>query len=496
MFQIYLSRKSSIGVFVLLLAGATSRAWPGQLPSEAQSQINRQAAFLGKQPVKVNVKVLTQDIVAGSRAHAEVTVLNADNESIAAKEDWPCEMSIRYASGKSVSETVVIKKGEASAQFEFPAEEAGLTSIVAHPLSKGVRSDKIDVIVRPAAKPSKKKPPHPGASSVMPVRENPVIQAGAEVVNARLRMASFAVPAQGPNPTPGPSQAAPVLHISLNDPNGNYRANGRDAAVISVVYESPDLSPAPAEIHVWFHWTNGVLDPQPIRISKGSFSATAQLTSKWPGDVHLSFVNSWPAYKGEGDTDCTVRFVPPGAALVGPEKLSVVDSTPIMVVFYNADKNPVAPGRNWSVTLRSRQSRVQFSLASFEVQAASPVGSTQVFPVSWGNDTVEAVVADYTLQPLPIIITVWLVLALCLGGGVLGGVGAYLQFKDSWVKRIFFGVVGGAVLCWLYVYLGLPYLRVNIAHNTLSVLFVGIIGGYAGARILDAAVKQIPWLKS
>lgn len=509
MFQKADLRRCALGVFELVLlvhvalVGVVAQASTAQLPTQAREQINRQAAYIAEQPVKISAKLLTPSAVVGSKLRGEVTVLNADNVPITAKEDWPCEMTIRYATGESASETVVIKKGHSSAPFEFPAKGPGLVTITARPLAKAVRSDRIDAIAQPAEKTDKKKVARRKVSSLRPLRENPAAEpAGIGVGMVRLQMARFAVPAQGPGPTPttdthdASPQTAPVLHISLNDPNGNYRANGIDAAVISVLYESPNQAPAPAEIHVWFHWTAGVLDAQPVRIAKGSFSVAAQLTSKWPGDVKLNFVNSWPAYKAEGDTDCTIHFVPPGAALVGPEKLSVVDSTPIMVVFYNADKTPVAPGRNWPVTLRSTQSKVQFTLPSFEVQAASPVGSTQVFPVSWGSDTVEAVIEDYTLQPLRIIISVWLVLGLCLIGGALGGVGAYLQSKDSWIRRIFFGVVGGALLCWLYVYLGLPYLKVNIAHNTFSVLFVGIIGGYAGAKILDAAVKQIPWLKS
>src|SRR5207245_8062643 len=110
--------------------------------------------------------------------------------------------------------------------------------------------------------------------------------------SGQFRTVSFRFPPERSDPalTPensGAAIAAPVLHISLSDPNGTYRANGKDAAVISVVFESPDLSPAPADIHIWLRVTNGVLDPpQPLQIKKGTFLASTQLTSMWPAEAH------------------------------------------------------------------------------------------------------------------------------------------------------------------------------------------------------------------
>ena len=113
-----------------------------------------------------------------------------------------------------------------------------------------------------------------------------------------------------------------------------------------------------------------------------------------------------------------------------------------------------------------------------------------LFPVALGTDAIDAVVAGYTPQPLPIVITGWLVLGLCLGGGIAGGFAAYYKFKGSLVWHVFLGILGGAVLCWLYVFLGLPNVNVKIAHNTSSVFFVALIGGYMGITPLDFAAKK------
>jgi hypothetical protein len=87
-----------------------------------------------------------------------------------------------------------------------------------------------------------------------------------------------------------------------------------------------------------------------------------------------------------------------------------------------------------------------------------------------------------------------MILGLCLGGGLAGGLAAYNKFKGSWIWRIFLGILGGAVLCWLYVYLALPNVEANIAHNTLSVFFVALLGGYGGTSILDFAAKKFGWI--
>ena len=111
-------------------------------------------------------------------------------------------------------------------------------------------------------------------------------------------------------------------------------------------------------------------------------------------------------------------------------------------------------------------------------------------PMAFGTETIEAVVANYKPEPLKVVITGWSVLGLCIAGGLAGGLLAFMQFRDSWAWRIFAGILSGAVLCWLYVVVGLPFIDLNIAHNTFSVFFVAAIGGYAGKAVFDMAVRK------
>jgi hypothetical protein len=475
-----------------------------QFPN-AKAQISRQATLVSKQAAKVRVKLLSQEILVGSNPQIEITALNAENEEIRVGQDLECEASIQYVSGKTSTQNISIKKGQSSVQLGFLAEETGFVSISVRPVKADIRADRIELIVHPAQKSRNRARPSNGvANSAAPRNLNQDSETRSGSSNSLLKTVSFRsfpdpLPLV-PTPTPGKpsplSSATPVLHLSIGDPNGVYRANGKDAAVISALFESPDYSPAPVDIHIWLKLSNGVLSPQqPLRIKRGEFQGTAQLTSLWPAEAHVTYISSSPAYAVQGDTDVTLHFVPVGAALVGPDKLSVVDSAQVMVVFYDARQNPVAPGKNWQVSLRSTHSKLHLTPASFEVGAASPSGSSVLFPVSWGSDTIQAVVANYTIQPLTIVVTGWMILALCLAGGVAGGLAAYNKLKGSWFWRIFLGILGGGILCWLYVYLALPNVEVNLAHNTFSVFFVALIGGYLGIAVLDFAAKHFGFLQ-
>jgi len=490
--------KYSIAVFVVLIAVAPGSALLAkQLSSQEKSQINQQAALLATQPAKLRLKMLASQIRVGAKSQGQITILSANDQPVAAKEDWQCTVLLNFASGKSTSQTVSIRKGESMALFEFSANEAGLTSISVQPPLSGIRQDKTEVIIQPTVKRPQKKIAK-GILGQLSFCENDAVSLKrVDPICLRLQTVSVSSaenpysPDQGPENRAPARSSSPILHILVNDIGGNYFANGTDAAVISAVLESPDFSAAPTDIHIWLSLTNGSLDPpQPLQITKGSFSAQTRLTSTWPADIHVNFVSSTPAYQALGDTDFIAHFVPAGVGLVGPDKLSVVDNTPVMIVFFDAQRNPVAPGKNWSVTLRSKESKLRFAPQSFQVQPDSPTGSAVLFPVSFGNDTIEAVIANYSPQPLSVVVTGWLVLGLCLGGGLAGGLAAYDKFKGSLLWRILLGILGGGVLCWLYVYLALPNVDINIAHNTFSVFFVALIGGYMGTTVLDFAAKR------
>jgi hypothetical protein len=491
---------SALPIALTLLSASPAAA---QLSANAMYRIKQQAASLANKPARIGLTPLSQGVEVGKKAQLRVTLFSADGKPIPADHDQKVDVDIHMSSGINNRQSVVILKGQTSTLLEFSAEKPGRVTIVGRPTTSSIRPAKTDVLIV--------SPKHPAVhihnqptSTRSPASQQHSNQI-AELTNrtASLRLVRFAFPRQD-----GQSRGIPhaatndpkhsQLYFSIDNAGSDYVANGSDAVKISAYFESPDGSPAPQNIDIWFSFTRGALNPQPLQIAKGGYSSVAQLTSKWPGTAHVKFVSSNPPYQASGSMDFDVQFVPLGAVLTGPDTLSIIDNVPVWVVFVN-DHGPIAPGKDWQVTLHSSQSKLAFTPVDLSIKANSAYGSALLSPRSVGSDTIEAVVPDYEPQPLKVTITWKLVLALCLAGGILGGIAAYEQFKGSWFWRVFLGLLGGAVLSWLYIFLALPLtvegsLLGNISHNTISVLFVSVLGGYMGIRVLDFTAKKFGWL--
>ena len=499
---IWMIRALAAASSLLFAVGAVPNASAQQIPAQARAQMRQNAQFFLAQPSRLSVRAASQGIRVGERAAVTITLLNPDNQPVAASQDLVLNVSMEAPSGTATAQQVTIPKGENSAQFEFQATQTGLTSIIVRPTSGDIRPDKTDVlVVRSRTRHRRLRLPAPpiqpsGSSILGPTRQRPFDTGGV----ARLLPARFVLTPVLEPPAPAPQNPPPVannsarIHLSVNNVGAEFKADGTDTAVISAYYESQDGTPAPSNIHLWFTNSNGELDPRPLQISAGGYSGETHLTSRWPATVHVQFVSATPSLPVDGDTAFDIHFVPPVGAvvLVGPSKLSVVDNEPIIVVFQDEHGNPISTGKNWRVTLHTRQSKLRLAPNNVvEINQDSPVGSAQLFPLEVGKDTVEAFMPTFTPKPIEIFITGWLVLGLCLFGGVAGGLVAYDKFRGSLFWRIFLGILGGAVLCWLYVYLALPRWDWRIAHNTFSVFFVALIGGYAGLTALDFAAGQL-----
>jgi hypothetical protein len=494
-------KRSLAMLFSLVLFG--TRASHAQISAAVEDQIKQQAASLASQPMRLALNLPSKEVAVGNTTQVHVTLLSADNRTVPANRDWHVDVELQLPSGAKTTQSLVIPRGKDSADVQISSKELGLASITASPTTPGLRPARTDFLVLPANAAPKTAANGKKPSSYLIPLHNREKKLATFAATDGFQPVRFEIPKEPSDPgaVPGSAQIngnSPRLHISVDNAGSDFIANGTDPAVISAYFESPDGKPAPRNINVWFTFTRGSLSPGALQIPKGSYSGATQLTSNWPGDVHVAFVNSNPAYPAEGSTDFDVQFVPLGVVLAGPDKLSVIDNVPVLVVFVN-DRGPIAPGRDWPVTLRTSQSKFDLAPGSLIVKGNSPLGSAMLLPRSVGSDTIEAVVSDYEPVPLAVMITWRAVLALCLGGGVLGGIAAYQQFKGSWFWRVFLGLVGGAFFSWLYVFLALPTMVAgnsvgNIAHNTISVFFVSIIGGYMGTRALDFGARKLGWL--
>lgn len=76
------------------------------------------------------------------------------------------------------------------------------------------------------------------------------------------------------------------------------------------------------------------------------------------------------------------------------------------------------------------------------------------------------------------------VLLLCILGGVLGGLLAYMNSQGRLWARIASGVIVGMVASWAYVFVGLPNVETAILHSRISVLFVSLLASFSGVKVL------------
>jgi hypothetical protein len=500
------SRGAILALLIALLAAKPAR---GQLSEEAQDQIKQEAASLASQPARVVLKPQAQGVVHGTSTQLGVLLVDANNRPVRANQDEQVQLDLVLPSGAKSTQTVVIPKGQTSGTAQISTTEQGLASVSAWPTAKNIRPAKTEILVLPSAASTGKANQKPTGSSAKPNSEvdplkrfprydlNEHAVAGLYEVKWRPRHAVTT----GDDTSGSSSEkkdTRPKLYISVDNAASDYIANGSEPVVISAYFVSPNGAPAPKDTKIWFTFSRGSLNPGALEIPKGSYSGTTQLTSNWPGDAHVSFVSSSPAYSAEGQTSFDVQFVPLGVVLYGPAQLSVIDNVPVLVVFVD-DQEAIAPGRDWPISLHTERSKLSLTPVNLTVKGDSPLGSAWLVPTSVGTDTIDAVAADYPTASLNVVITWKLILALCLAGGAVGGIAAYQQFRGSWFWRIFLGLTGGALLSWLYVFLALPAIVAgntvaNIAHNTISVLFVSILGGYMGLRALDFAAKKFGWL--
>lgn len=494
---------------ILFLAVVADLSVSAQLSPEANARIKMQAAALASKPSRLELKPQSKGVPAGQAVPVSVTLISADNKPVQAQQDCRVNIVLRLASGATASQAVVISKGKTTASVQLTPDNAGLASVTATTPAGDIRPASTNILVLPSklkTRPAKKKTAAPAnkhstelISPGLPGTDTRLSHARAlQLTAARFELRDSARRA-GDDPPAAQPVAYPQLHFAADNAASDYIANGIDAVVISAYYESRDGSPAPRNINIWFTYTRGSLSPAPLQIPKGSYSGSARLTSTWPGGAHIAFVNSNPPYAVEGNTAFDIQFVPLGIVLNAPEKLSVIDDVPVSAVFVN-DRGPIAPGKDWPVTFQTSESKVGFSPDRVIVKADSAIGSAVVMPKSVGSDTIEAVVPGYEPKPIKIDVTWKFVLALCLIGGALGGIAAYEQFKGSWFWRIFLGLIGGAFLSWLYVFLALPVTIEgtavgNIAHNTVSVFFISLLGGYAGLRVIEFAAKKLGLLE-
>jgi hypothetical protein len=284
--------------------------------------------------------------------------------------------------------------------------------------------------------------------------------------------------------------------LLLNSTAREILADGKDFARLQVYFIDPQGKAAPDDIKVWLSWSNGELSSHPLTIKKGESSSETLLTSRSPGEAQVSLVSSSPAYAVDGDGKATVSFDSPiyGIKSLSPNPLvlSLIDCQPLIAQFFDENGHTVQTSKPRPITFSSSTSVVHLEPPSQDVGTNETGAAAFIVPTRSGRSTLEISTPGYEPQTLVVEITMWQVLALCFGGGIVGGIAARGKQSASLAWRAFTGVIGAIVLVWLCVFAVLPQTQSMVAHNHVSAFVVSIVGGYGGTRVLQLILRKLP----
>lgn len=473
-------------------------ASPGS--SALQSQQAQMQRMEGR-PMKLDVRPLAQGTTVGSNVNVSVLLLDANNQPAKSTHEYQVELEVTNPSAGVQKYTATVSPGQTTAQFSLPTSEVGVVSLNAHEKDDTLLPGGNSVLVRPTTPTKTIKKKKAKRSAFLPGDSQPrFISVAARSRRAPVLMTAAYRGQQPPSPS-GPTAASPELLITDSSGKDEFLADGKDFARITVYFMDPQGGTAPTDINVWLTWTHGLLTPQPLIIKKGETSAEAHLVSNAVAEATVSAVPSAPSYRikyPSKDHHLTFSFLPPiyeiFPAGANPLKLSMVDAAPIVAQFLDAQQRAIQTSKKRQVTFVSSDPWLYVDPTSSEVQP-NESGASAILMPTWGGTTkLDVWTPGYDHQTLVVEVSMWLVLVLCLAGGVAGGIAAKGKLKASVPFRIFVGILGSIVLVWICVYAVLPKTHSVIAHNLVSVLVVGIVGGYGGTQVLDFAGKKLGYL--
>lgn len=446
-------------------------------------------------PMKVHVQPLAKSYRVGDQVTLNVTLRDAYGHIVAAPARTGVVVEWTTPDRRKDSRTVIFQPGDTLQSCHFLANVQGFYHIVARQAENHLRPGSYIIFVS-------KRTAHTAAhSGWLDARLGSGIRSAGKGSFALLRPVAMRLAAVKPVSERDGAQgqsanASPYLMFQFTEGGSEVLADGRDPAVFQVFYVSPDGSGAPRDIKVWLTWSNGDLEPKPLVIQKGANWGEGSLKSKWPVDARVRIVSSSPFYPVVGPDEYTVKFVPPiyGISPVGPGKLPLVDNATLVAKLYGPENKPICTTRKRTVTFTPISSKVYLASERKDIEPGGSNASVLVVPLELGKAQIEVSTPDYEPKIYTVDVTGLAVILLCLGGGVIGGLCAFKAFKGSLIWRIVLGIVGGALLTWLYVFGFLPMTNSHFAHSLLTALFVSIVGGYLGLKVLDFAARQFGFL--
>lgn len=495
-----------VSLFLIMLIMAFPRAADAQQLSPASPQaqsavqqsqmpMKQQAQMVIQQAVKVEVNVAPrqQGKKPGEPVQVEIVLKDGKGQPVGAPENTTIELKVTPPSGKASTSKVQLAPGEKSKSVTIVLNEPGPSQLSVRQVDNRLVSSTNYVLAASPTSARKKKAT--GKVKGIPGKGSWLLPAPAG--GARLIYASFPVNEQQPDNNAGAAlddgHPRLMLRISGEDDAGGVRADGISAARVQVFYMAD--TPPGSDVKIWLQQTNGDVTPNPLILPRGTSVAEAKWTSKFPVEAaRLSIATVSPRLEFLGPSEATVRFGQPilGIGFVNPPvSISIVDRVDLVARFYDSEGNPIQTNVKRPFRFASNSPALRLLPENDEVTPGKSDFSTKAQPTGLGICNIEASTPGYRAISYQIKITGTVVLLLCLLGGILGGLAAYINSQGKLWMRIVSGVIVGLVASWAYVYVGLSKTDSIIAHNQLSVLIVSILAAFAGVKVLGVITKSL-----
>ncbi len=491
--------------YALVLCLAFGAASASAHTPQASAPMRQMASRAAQGAIKLELQRDSASVPLGSTVALKIFMRNADNR--AASWNRPCtiNLQITHPSKKVEQQTVIIPKGEEFGVAKFVASEYGVVRLRATESTDSLLAAGNTVfVVNPSSKSGKPalKKHAPQGSSLREFLLAPLARPRLTFVSwhpassFRSSIEESQEPAAPAAASPAAPPATPQLLLVNSTGKDEILADGKDFALINVYYMDPNGKGAPSDILLWMTWTAGSLTPQPMIIHKGEFAAEGKLVSASVIDSTVSIASSAPKIPVQGNSSLKISFSPPIYGF-GPAtsetvvQMCLIDRDPLVGCFFDNQGRCIQTDRKRHVNVFSTNPSLHVEPSSFDVDASGGTATVFLQPTWSGTASLEMQTPGYSKQLIAVQVTIWLVVTLCVVGGIVGGIAARDTLRGSVWWRIFIGIVGAIVLVWLCVFAVIPKTHSMIAHNLISVLVVGIVGGYGGTRVLDFAAKKL-----
>jgi hypothetical protein len=476
--------KFRVAVPVLILAGIPL---PAQFAKQAETAIRGAA--------KVSINPPKKGPQAGDPIEFAVLLQNGMGQAATLPKGTQVEVQLWGSSGDLVQkQSCTVPAGAADAKCIIPAAKAGLYKVKAVPDNRELLEGSSYVLVRPGNTRKKAAPIRkPPAAQLLPGISLLAVAYSPDDSVATKPAAAV----EGCGATRSPGHATVILTINEGGEVGGAFRAGVENAMIQAFLQADDGGSAPSDVLVWLSPDHGALDHEPLVIPKCSISGEVQLSSKYPVRASVIYKVVPGSYAVQAPATLQANFVRPiiGIGIVpdGVQTLSLIDRGPIVAQFFDASGDVVPTDSERTVTFVSDNSVISPKQQTITLKPGDYAAATVILPFWLGKGTIFVTADRLKTASHQVSVIGQIVIAVCLIGGIVGGLVSFLVSGGALYSRLIVGLAAGIVLTWAYVFGLLPKVDATVAHNYISVFVVSLLGGYSGIKAFDLVLKRLGW---